>query len=554
MGVKINMRPSRTTIISSILLLPVALTSNHSPLADVVPTANIDTMFQYTTSRNHKVISQAIDFVVSMQTAPTCTRMAASHLMSECKLLEHAPDFAKSRPDAYLDNVKTEYAAKLAVCELLSAQPPSHISPPQHCDILVPSSQACNKGRWWSQTQIISDKQCYPEYREQQYSQCLKTLQSSPQYWTSFSNARQNAVVMCQASRDAIERESHLETFKNLTQIMGAVSSSIKHTTDEYASLLRDQKQFADELRESQTQFEKDIAVVQEKALTTANNLNERFHAFMETSVSQLITALANSQSAEIIRIREEMQFFARDMIAENLQLAKSLTTQLQQHHDRAIVSLQINHAVQVDSYEVLSGYMNKAQNAAIKINSTTQSSLSKMDIIERRLDTLSSTTEHIARGFTFLNNLRQTMESLFRGLFATVGALVILILLFNFSRRLATYMVGACSAAYFLHFCGVYELLAGIFAHMSESQHHGSFSDRLYCLSATQKGVGLVVALWLATYPVSRISTAINHGFVCILRAQWIRQYRNDGGIGFLPSVEIPCVPAQRKVDTLEA
>jgi hypothetical protein len=98
-----------------LLCLPIVLSHYHSPSADAVPTVNVDALFQYTTSRNHKVITQAVDFVVSMQTAPTCTRMAASHLMNECKLLENAPDFAKSRPEAYLDNVKTEYAAKLCM-------------------------------------------------------------------------------------------------------------------------------------------------------------------------------------------------------------------------------------------------------------------------------------------------------------------------------------------------------------------------------------------------------------------------------------------------------
>ena len=331
------MRLTYTIVGRMLLQPPIVLAYLHSPSADAMHTANLDALFQYTTSRNYKVISQAVDFVVSMQTAPTCTRMAASHLMNECKLLDHAPDFAKSRPEAYLDNVKTEYAAKLAVCELLSAQPPSNAIPPLHCDILVPSSRACSKSGWWSQAPTQSDKQCYPEYKEYQYSQCLKTLQSSPQYWTSFSNARQNAVVMCQASRDAIERETHLEVFKNLTQAMGTVSSNIKQTVEEYVTLLHNQKQFADELRESQNQFKKDVSAVQEKALTTVGTLDDKFHTFMETSISELIAALAEGQSAGIVRIREEMQVFSQDMISENSQLAKSLTTELQQHHDRAI-------------------------------------------------------------------------------------------------------------------------------------------------------------------------------------------------------------------------
>jgi hypothetical protein len=479
--------------------------------------------------------------------------MAASHLMNECKMLEHAPDFAKNRPEVYLDNVKTEYAAKLAVCELLSAQPLNNAVPPLHCDILVPSSRACNKGGWWSQAPTNTDKHCYPEHKEYQYSQCLKTLQSSPQYWTSFSNARQNAMVMCQASRDAIERENHLEIFKNLTQVMGAVSSSLQNTTDEYASLLQEQKRFADELREVQSQFQKDVSAVQDKALATVGSLDDRFHIFMETSLSELVTALADGRTTEITRIREEMQVFSQDMISEASQLTKILTSELQQHHDRAMISIQLNHQAQVENHEVLSGYMGDITNAATRINETADSSLAKIDNIEHRLDRLSSKAEHIARGFAFFSSLPQLITSFVRGLVVTAGATFMLILLYHFSRRLATYTAGACSAAYLLHLCGVYEFVARLPNSFSEPVNTPSFSDRIQDLNATQKGFGVVVVLWLATYPVSRVSNAINNILLRIISSYWIRQYSNDSGRALLSSVEIPRVTSPNRLDDLE-
>lgn len=541
-------------MLTGILLhVPAALSSYHSPSADASPTANLDAFFQYKTSRNHKVISQAVDFVSSMQTAPACTRMAASHLMNECKLLEHAPDFTRSRPEAYLDNVRTEYAAKLAVCELLSAQPPTNALPPLHCDILVPSSRACYKGGWWSKGPTNTDKQCYPEHKEYQYNQCLKTLQSSPQYWTSFSNARQNAVVMCQASRDAIERETHLEIFKNLTQVMGAVSSSFQHTTEEYASLLQEQKQFSDELREAQSQFKQDVSAVQDKALATVGSLDDKFHTFMDTSISEFITALADGRNTEINRIREEMQVFSQGMIVETSQLAKSLTAELQQHHDRSIISLQLSHQAQVESHEILSGYLGDITDAASRINETADASLTKIDNIEHRLDSLSSKAEHIARGVAFFSSLPQLITSLIRVIVATAGAMFILIILYHFSRRLAIYTAGACSAAYLLHLCGVYELVTQLSSSFSEPANSSSTGSRIQNLNATQKGVGVVVFMWLATYPVSRINSTINDLFLRIISSYWVRQYSNDGGKGLLPRVEIPRTSLPRKLTALE-
>ena len=491
--------------------------------------------------------------MVSMQTAPTCTRMAASHLMNECKLLENAPDFAKSRPEAYLDNVKTEYAAKLAVCELLSAQP-SNPMPPPNCEILVPTAKACGKGGmwWYSRPETtMNDKQCYPEFKEYQYVQCLKTLQSSPQYWTSFSNARQNAVVMCQASRDAIEREDHLETFKNLTQVMGAVSSSMKKATEENEALIKDQKQFVDEVREAQDRFKEDVHAVQQKALATVGSLDNKFHTFMETSMSEFITALADNQSNEIIRIRQEMQAFSGDLMAESLQFAKFFSTQLQAHHEQALTSLQINHEAQMDSYNTLSSRMGNIHDTADRTNLVANSSFNTIVSIEQRLVNLSDQADHIAQGFAFFSALPHLLSTLIRGAVATAGILFLFSVLCKVNKRLATYAAGACSSAYFFHLCGLYQWLGDLPTHAAKVQDH-TWASIATNMSSAQKAAGLITILWLGAYPVGCINvylgSIIRDAISRLLGSYWLRQYSNDGGIGLLPSIEIPAAISSRK------
>jgi hypothetical protein len=472
--------------------------------------------------------------------------MAASHLMSECKLLEHAPDFAKSRPEAYLDNVKTEYAAKLAICELLSAQPNNPV-PPTNCEMLVPTSHACSRrGTWWYSRPetTVNEKQCYPEIKEYQYTQCLKTLQSSPQYWTSFSNARQNAVVMCQASRDAIERENHLETFKNLTQVMGAVSSAMKKSIEEYEALIKDQKQFAHEVRKAQARFKEDVHAVQRKALVTVGTLDNKFHAFMETSMSELVTALADNQSNEIARIRQEMQSFSGDLMAESSQLAKFFNDQLQAHHDQALMSLQANHEAQVDSYNILSGRMGEIHDTADRTNDAANASFNTIVSIEQRLVNLSDQADHIAQGFAFFSALPQLLSSLFRGAVAAMGVAFVFIMLCKISKGLATYVAGACSSAYLFHLCGLYQWLGSV-SHMASSEEHQAWLSFVTTLSSTQKAVGLIMVLWLATIPVGCLNvflgTIIGKAASRLLESYWVRKYSNDGGLGFLPSIEIP-------------
>ncbi|KAI4909879.1 uncharacterized protein J4E92_010495 [Alternaria infectoria] len=532
-------------ITMGLFLLPTVSPHYHSPPANAAPTVNVDSLFQYTTSRNHKVITQAVDFVVSMQTAPTCTRMAASHLMNECKLLEHAPDFAKSRPEAYLDNVKTEYAAKLAVCELLSAQPVNP-TPPANCDILVPASRHCGKGgSWWhARPEVPSEKQCYPDFKEYQYTQCLKSLQSTPQYWTSFSNARQNAVVMCQASRDVIERENHLEIFKNLTQVLGDVTSNMQKTTEEYESLIREQRQYSEEARDSHQQLKEDIQAVQEKAVATVGALDDKFRTFMEVSISDLITALAESQSNEIDQIHEKMQDFSQELMLESSQLAKHFTGELQQFHDLARMSIQSNHEAQVDSYTVLASYMGVTQDTINRTNDIADRSLSTVDSIAQRLDIFETQTEHIAEGFAFLSAIPALVTLLVRSFIAMVGTLFIFTVLYKLNAKLAAYTAGACSSAFLLHACGIFDWLGDLPSRVAKIHDRPPLAT-VASMSSWQKGAGFVLLLWLAAYPVCRINAYLGSLIAATLKRLlspfWISEYSNENGTGFLPSVEIP-------------
>ncbi|EMD68271.1 hypothetical protein GGP41_001816 [Bipolaris sorokiniana] len=547
-------------LILGIFFLPKALAHYHSPLADAAPTINVNSLFQHTTSRNQKVITQALGIVSSMQNAPTCTHMAASHLMNECKLLEHAPEFTKSRPEAYLDKVKIEYAAKLAVCELLSTQPVNSVAPP-HCNILVPAAKHCDKGgSWWlaRPAMVSEDKQCYPDFKEYQYMQCLKSLQSTPQYWTSFSNARQNAIVMCQASRDAIERENHLEIFKNLTKVVGGVTENMHKTTAEYESLIHEQRKYAEEARNTHQELRDDIQAVRITAVATVEVIDNKFNTFMKSSISNLIAALATSQSKEIDQIHEKMQEFLQDLMLESSQLAKYFTDQLQQYHQGALSSLQSNHKAQVRSYEVLSNYMGVTQDTINRTNQAADRSLYKVDSIAQRLDIFESQTKHIAEGFAFLSAMPTLVKSLVHGLVATAGSIFTFFVLFKLNMRLAIYTVGACSWTFLFYTSGTLYWLASPSSHTHDTEAFNPLAifDNM---SSWQKVTGMLLLLWLSAYPICRLNIYLG-GFVTMAFRRlagliWLYEYSNESGTAYLPCIEIPApVPNVPPKDSIRA
>lgn len=134
-----------------------------------------------------------------MQASPSCNRVAATLLLSSCQILEGSTHST----EASLDDIRSTYAAQLAMCEISSAG----LAIPQECKSLKPVTEPLglrglhglsNEGKVKSAVPRNIDKS--------QLSQCLRSLESRPQWWTSYSNSRQNAIVMCQAARADIEK------------------------------------------------------------------------------------------------------------------------------------------------------------------------------------------------------------------------------------------------------------------------------------------------------------------------------------------------------------
>ena len=145
------------------------------------------------------IYSEALRILTSMQASPSCHRLAASKLLNSCQSIEGTP----SDTEPSLDDVKSTYAAQLAVCEILSAG--SAI--PQQCKLLTPGHETRGR-RGFSGIAGGRRKRADDNSNNEQPSECLQALESRPQWWTSYSNSRQNAVVMCRAARVEIEKGS----------------------------------------------------------------------------------------------------------------------------------------------------------------------------------------------------------------------------------------------------------------------------------------------------------------------------------------------------------
>lgn len=167
-----------------------------------------------------EAFTQALHILTALESAPSCNRLATANLIDSCQSLG-SPNNANHHIVFTLDEVKSTFAARLAVCELQGA----HAAIPSQCSTLLPDGR---KPESRSLRCLLPKSDCSNEKKSDMFStttvgelnHCLAALESRPQWWTSYSNARQNAVVMCHAARIEIEKgmnfkSSSLTAFAN---------------------------------------------------------------------------------------------------------------------------------------------------------------------------------------------------------------------------------------------------------------------------------------------------------------------------------------------------
>lgn len=170
---------------------------------------NLSHLMEHPRSQRPDLLVHALAIIQNLEQSPSCNRMAALALINSCQSLERPSDEetdASSSPEIQLDEVKSEYAAKLAMCELSDAK----ATLPKDCLALLPSSSHCKGSRKKALLAAMgsrdSRKPCYKQISATELNTCLMSMESRPQWWISYSNARQNAMIICQASRDGLDK------------------------------------------------------------------------------------------------------------------------------------------------------------------------------------------------------------------------------------------------------------------------------------------------------------------------------------------------------------
>jgi hypothetical protein len=271
---------------------------------------NIDAISVLKTRERHldSIFNEAIHLLDSISTSPSCNRVAATKLVASCQTFTDGKDNAQMNDPESLDLLRSIYAARLALCEIDGAG----TAIPSSClPITVPTPLQNNHfgfGNWHRRSDAASG-----EIPKELLEKCLRTLESRPQWWTSYSNSRQNALVICHASRIETEKEELLDLHRSIAKSNLKLNNGLQEALRDAAAQSKQQHAFMQAVQALQEKVVADIDMTDSLLKRTfgkfLRELENGIWSFQEAIAMALSNMRAGANAVEMVRYNHFILF-----------------------------------------------------------------------------------------------------------------------------------------------------------------------------------------------------------------------------------------------------
>lgn len=230
------------------------------------------------------IFTEALQLLDSMRSSPSCNRVAVTRLVTSCQFVG-GKDTGDSQTYEYesLDRIRSMYAARLAICELNGAD----ASVPTPCLPVAVSPIPKSKSRFPFTSKPQPHDTGIDLLPDAVLGQCLKALESRPQWWTSYSNNRQNAMVICQAARIEVEREELLDLHRAIVKTSSNLHEGLEVALHNAAMETSQHQEFLEEVRLMQERLTVDL----ENSASVTQNALDRLLREIWTGLDSIATS-----------------------------------------------------------------------------------------------------------------------------------------------------------------------------------------------------------------------------------------------------------------------
>ncbi|KAK2754279.1 hypothetical protein FQN54_007159 [Arachnomyces sp. PD_36] len=247
--------------------------------------ADLTSLLHSEQAQDDGVFSQALQLLESLNSSPSCNRIAASRLLTSCQSIKGGSEEGRKDTAEALDFVKSLYAARLAVCELTGAG----ATLPTDCSPVTTSPRGYKQALNSHQDVLALEEDRVPPPR---LERCLKSLESRPQWWTSYSNSRQNAVVMCQAARIEIDKEELLSLHKTLTETTSNLTRELADALQKAAAESSRNIEFVEAVETMRVRLEYDLEESSSFVQGLFSTLFHEVEGVLRNSMNSIVSTL----------------------------------------------------------------------------------------------------------------------------------------------------------------------------------------------------------------------------------------------------------------------
>ncbi|OOF98814.1 hypothetical protein ASPCADRAFT_2244 [Aspergillus carbonarius ITEM 5010] len=307
------------------------------------------------------LFSEALGLLESMNASPSCNRMAVSKLITSCQSIGGRSETADTNMFVTLEHVRSIYAARLAICELNEAG----AAVPAPClPITVRSLQ--KKGFFGISSNYKPRFNAAESISRGQIEVCLKSLESRPQWWTSYSNSRQNAVIICQAARFESEREELLELHRTIIQSSAKLDRGLQEALEAAAAGSSRYKEFVQVVEDMRGRLIYNLEETESHFKVTFETLFREMEAYIGSVINSVASAIGilhgkaalldrniNNATNDANHLRHLLKVLHEEAIDRNKKMSSA------QQQD-ALASNELTLSLQSSLERLLQGDMNK--------------------------------------------------------------------------------------------------------------------------------------------------------------------------------------------------
>ncbi|KAK6003362.1 hypothetical protein QM012_001207 [Aureobasidium pullulans] len=283
-----------------------------------------------------------IDTMHKVEKLPSCQKLASQTLLNTCSEIDHATSLDNNKGiDVMLERSKSIYATRLAICELMDANaniPPScsTFRPVEHGSKFNGFRGFIVNGRFTRPTapRVFEDNQ--------DLDQCSASLSSNPVWWTSYSNARQNAVLLCHSMRAELEKDDMVEKMKLMFEAVMEAANVMADTTEEHRSFERQWAEMGKNMQSFHLALNTDLDM--------QNRIAEQWAKF-RVNIHDLDDNIQNL-NRDVERVREASSHITSDLedhrvraqeaqahVTQHLSQALAIAIQIDQSHDNSLAA-----------------------------------------------------------------------------------------------------------------------------------------------------------------------------------------------------------------------